>query len=228
MRTVWDEGSTADVRVEVAEAADNTVVTVTVHAPDGTTRTVPAPTPNVDRSEWDVPVLLDAPGLWTIVAEVTGGGAGVRRYRLRVRPAGPVVPRGRSYATTEDLARWLDDAPPVDAERQLARASEVVDALALTAVYRFDSDGYPTAQAIRDGFRDAVCAQVAFMAGGHGNEHGTAGQYSQVSIGSVNLSGRGESQRQGTTTAEGIPVAPGALAALRACGALPGTVQVRG
>lgn len=214
MRTVWDQGATADLRVHVDGAASNTAVTVLVHDPDGTTQQQ-TPTPNDDRTEWHTPVLLDQAGTWTAVATVTGGGAGVRRYQLRVRPTSPAESTGRVYATTGDLARHTRAAPPLDADRQLARASELVESLAMTAWYAVDGEGYPTHPATRRAFRDATCAQAAFMAAGYGSEHGPAQQHSQVSIGSVSLGAPAGGSGPGQVVVDGVSVAAGTLAALR-------------
>jgi hypothetical protein len=226
MRTVWDEGATADLRVEIDGAGQNTQVEVVLHDPDGA-ETSPQASPNTDRDEWTVMPVLDAPGVWWLVAEVTGAGAGVKRYRLRVRPSGPVEPTGRVYATSGDLARYLQDAPPVDADRVLARASELVEDLAVAAVYAVDDEGYPTHEGTRAALRDATVAQAAFMAAGRGSEYGTGGDYNQVSIGSVSLAGRGEATT-GPVSADGIPIAPGALGALRRYALAPGHPWVNG
>lgn len=226
MRTVWDEGATADLRVTVEGAAGNTQVSVTLTDPDGV-ETEPLATSNGDRTEWTVTPQLDAPGIWWLVAEVTGAGEGVKRYRLRVRPLGPIVPTGRVYATTRDLARHMQDAPPVDGDRLLVRASEIVDALTFAALYRTDEEGYPTALATREAFREATSAQAAFMAAGRASEFGTSGEYAQVSIGSVSLGGRGGATT-GATTVDGIPVAPLAMAVLRRHDLTPNRAQVIG
>ncbi|WP_143121549.1 hypothetical protein [Saccharopolyspora antimicrobica] len=68
------------------------------------------------------------------------------------------------YATRSDL---LAHAPPgvevpaePEASRLLARASEAVEVLTMTAVYPVNADGMPTEVEHADAFRAATCAQA--------------------------------------------------------------------
>jgi len=71
----------------------------------------------------------------------------------------------REYATTEDLAAWLDPDPvPANAAGLLRSASGLVRSETKRAVYAVDAGGYPTDTALRTAFRDAVLAQAKFWA----------------------------------------------------------------
>ena len=95
----------------------------------------------------------------------------------------PGIPPGvRQYASSADLAKWLDGAPPLDADRKLRRASRLIDRATLTAVYQTDARGYPTEQQVIEAFRDATCAQVESW-GVTGDEHNEAAKYSSASVG---------------------------------------------
>lgn len=52
--------------------------------------------------------------------------------------------------------------PPVDYDRLLTRASELIDDYLRTAVYDVDDDGLPTDTDVAEVLRDATCAQVEF------------------------------------------------------------------
>lgn len=96
----------------------------------------------------------------------------------------------RVYATRDDLAAYapagvdVPDEPEVS--RLLARASEAVELLTLTAVYPVDDAGMPTEAEHVAAFREATCAQAAHWLD-TGDETGTAGQWSNVTIGSISL-----------------------------------------
>lgn len=85
------------------------------------------------------------------------------------------------YATVGDFAQYAGlDAVHTDTERQLARASELVDSLLITAVY------HPDAPHVRDALRQATCAIVQWW-GETGDETGASSQYAAMQIGTLRL-----------------------------------------
>lgn len=71
-----------------------------------------------------------------------------------------------SYATTEDLAAWLDPEPaPANAGALLRSAAGLIRSSTKMARYATDADGYPTDTPVREAFRDATAAQAAYWAG---------------------------------------------------------------
>lgn len=89
------------------------------------------------------------------------------------------------YAPAAVKARVPDDP---EATRLLTSASKAIRRATKTAIYSVDVDGYPTDTKIREAFRDATCAQALWWNGNPGEEDGSAGQYANVSIGSLSLS----------------------------------------
>ena len=175
---------TASLTVVPADAT--TAATLTVTAPDGTLST-PAATSVDDGTTWTAPVTYTAAGVWRLSWAVTGTGASVEHQMVSVAPApgGPVG--GRVYATTTQLAEYLQAAPALDSARLLLRASELLDSdFLLPAVYEVDGDGMPTDPDVIKGFADAVCAQVEFW-GEVGEETDISGPLVGAQIGSVNL-----------------------------------------
>jgi len=67
------------------------------------------------------------------------------------------------YAEASDLAEapWSLDPAPDNADRLIARASQLVRAATRSAIYDVDAAGKPSDEDVLAGFRDAVCAQVA-------------------------------------------------------------------
>lgn len=127
------------------------------------------------------------------------------------------------YATRTELVAYAPEGVTVPADpeatRKLTSASKVIRRATRCAVYVTDTDGYPTDTAIRQAFRDATCAQAVWWLE-TGDETGAAGQWSSVSIGSVNLS-----HGQGSGVASnGQQLAPQADTELRTAGVLPGSV----
>ena len=185
--TERDVGDTATLTLTVAPSAVDTTAVVLVTAPGGTTST-PSTSPNVDRSVWTAQAPLSAAGEWVAVWTVTGTGAGVEQQAITVRPLLPVTIAGqRVYATTVQLADWLEAAPPDGARRKLASASRLVDRALLTAVYDVDENDLPTDARIAAALRDAVCAQVEYWADGGITPSGADAVYTEVAIGSARL-----------------------------------------
>lgn len=84
------------------------------------------------------------------------------------------------YATTSDLTDWMgQQTVPDDAERLLARASELVDEVVVVA---FDPDDEATAATLRD----ATCGQVEWWAQ-VGETADVDGDVTSATIGQVTL-----------------------------------------
>ncbi|WP_128818023.1 hypothetical protein [Streptomyces sp. S063] len=181
-----DVGDLVTARLEVGEHDETTAVTLVLAAPDGTVST-PVVTPVDDGAAWTAPVVYTAAGVWRLSWSVTGTGAGIEQELVSVAPAPGARGDGRVYATTTDLANALKEAPPLNAQKLLERASELLDSdFLLTAIYDVDEDGMPTHPLVAAGFRDAVCSQVEFW-GEVGEETDISGPLKAAQIGSVNL-----------------------------------------
>lgn len=198
------------------EGDETTAVTLTVRNPAlVVVPSSPAPTTEDDGTNWTgPPVTFTTAGLWRLTWTVTGVGAGAVTQKIAVGPAGDVSP-GRSYATSGDLADYLQTAPPDDADRLLARATDIIDRLIIAARYTVDDDGEPTDTAVAAALRKATCAQVAWWIE-TGDEWGLGSSYASVSIGSVSLS-----RAQGGGASSAGRVGPDVWAAL-ATGGLTG------
>lgn len=70
----------------------------------------------------------------------------------------------RVFATVEEYEAYTGTAAPANAGRLLARASRLVSAATVAALYDTDPAGYPSDTDVRDAFRDATCAQVEVWA----------------------------------------------------------------
>jgi hypothetical protein len=134
----------------------------------------------------------------------------------------------RIYATHEQLVAYTagsDFVVPAEPESQRVRtrASEVVDEALLTAIYDTDPmTELPTDPKIAAAMRDAVCAQVVWW-DETGDEQGAAGQFTNLSIGSVTL-GRGSSP---AGASGGRTLGSQATTHLRLAGLLPGPIITR-
>lgn len=181
-----DAGDRVTATLVVDPHDGTTAATLTVYAPDGTA-TTPVTTTADGGTTWTAPVVYTAAGVWTLAWAVTGTGASVEGQRVAVGPA-PGPPVGlRSYATTTQLAAYLGAAPPVDADRLLARATTFLDSEVLRgAWYDVDTDGRPTKPAVINAVAEAACAMVEYW-GEVGEETDTGGTLQSVSIGSVSL-----------------------------------------
>lgn len=128
----------------------------------------------------------------------------------------------RIYATAADLAAYAPPGVTVpdepEATRVLTRASERVDDALVSAIYRTNSDGTPYDPDVVEALRNATCAQVVEWLR-TGDEHGDAGQWQSVGIGSVNLA----RNTAAPTTAPGELHAD-AIAHLRRAGLLAGYI----
>lgn len=215
--TTNDVGDFATLTLTVTPFGASTTAAVTVTSPTGVV-TTPTATPNGDRSVWTALVPLTEPGEYLARWLVTGTGAGAEQQTITAKPTLPVTIAGqRVYATTADLANYLEAVPPANARKLLRQASVDVEQATKCAIYDVDTNGFPTDTAVRAAMRDAVCAQVEWW-NETGDSLGVTGQWGDVKIGSVSLGGRAGSA--GT----GGQLAANAAAILNNAGLLPGTV----
>lgn len=129
----------------------------------------------------------------------------------------------RIYATSADYQQYTGQTPPSDIEAVLGRASRFLDSVAFRLCwYEVDEDGYPANAVVRDAFTAAVCAQAQWW-DETGDEHGIAGRYSSVSLGSLSLSRGGGPSGGGRLGAR--EVAAAALEALQSSDLTPDVFQ---
>jgi hypothetical protein len=113
----------------------------------------------------------------------------------------------RVYATRADLVGYAPPSVTVpdepEATRVLTRASEDVDDALLTAVYDVDTAGMPTGAAVVEALKLATCAQAVHMLR-TGTDDGDDGltAYDSVSIGSITLSGRRDTNTTAGSTSD--------------------------
>jgi hypothetical protein len=92
-----------------------------------------------------------------------------------------------AYATADELATYTGAAAPADADRQLLRASELIDEVvghsAAAAWANPLPDPITIAQAA---LRDAACAQVEFWSS-FGEDHDVEGVRGSVRVGAVSI-----------------------------------------
>lgn len=180
-----DAGDTQTATLTVSPADTSTQATLSVRAPDGTT-SAPTATPTSDRGTWTADVPYPVAGLYVLTWTVLGTGAGVQQYTVSVAPLLPVT--GRTYATSTDVANWMNAAPRVDTDALLVKVARYLDNHMLkTSFYDVDTDGMPTGAAVIVALRDASCALVAWW-----NIKGITGEdpdreYTTMSIGSATL-----------------------------------------
>ncbi|MDX3066497.1 hypothetical protein PV518_30710 [Streptomyces sp. ND04-05B] len=181
-----DVGDVATVQLVVNPFDETTGTTLTVRAPDGTT-TTPSTSTADDGQTWTAEVTYTQAGVWLLRWTVTGTGASVDNQQVAVAPTPGAGLTGRVYATTTQLANYLQAAPPLDAARLLLEASRLLDRdFLVPAVYDVDDDGLPTDTEVADAFAEAVCAQVEFWQE-VGAETDISGPLQGVAIGSVQL-----------------------------------------
>ena len=100
-----------------------------------------------------------------------------------------------AYATITDFETFTGQDAEPGIERRLERASEVLDAALVTAVYATDTSGNPTDATIIDALKRACCAQVEWWLAtdddlgepgrGAAGNLGAAGNFEGVAIGPV-------------------------------------------
>jgi hypothetical protein len=178
-------------RLELDRYDDTTVAALTVYSPPEPDtrqrRALPVNTLSEDSKRVWTGVVdpYDEGGLWYHIWTVTGMGYGRIVHEVPVIPDRMADP-GFTYASTSDLAAWLRDAPPADAERMLQAATREVDSLLLTSRYLTDADGYPADLAQRRAVRDAACALVEWWVE-TGDAYGAAGMFGSMSAGSISV-----------------------------------------
>lgn len=182
-----DVGDYGTATLTVIPADDTTTATLQVRAPDGTL-TTPSTVTADHGTTWTATVPYTAAGVWQLRWTVTGVGAGQEQQLVAVAPGTTQTYSGRVYATSTQLALYLGAAPPVDSDRLLARASELLDAeLLLACWYDTDDDtGMPTDPLVLAGFAEAACAQVEYW-GEVGEESDMSGPVQAVRIGSAQI-----------------------------------------
>jgi hypothetical protein len=90
-----------------------------------------------------------------------------------------------AYATSADLAAWLGGEAPADAARQLARASQLLDACVYGTFLIDSQTELPVDAHVAAALRDAACAQVEFWLE-VGEEHDIdGGAHRKVSVGGL-------------------------------------------
>lgn len=183
-------GDVATVTLLVDPFDQTTVATVTARRPDGTTE-APAATTSDGGNTWRAAVEYDQAGVWTFTWSVTGTGARAARERVSVAPSPDDVPTGRVYANSADLAKFLGEAPPLDADQRLRDASAVIDTALLTSVYAVDATGYPTDPEQREAVRVATCAVAEWWIE-TGDDSLGASYWESASAGGVSVSRGGD------------------------------------
>lgn len=126
------------------------------------------------------------------------------------------------YATAADYAAYTGKPAPAGIDTVLARASERIDELLMTAVYDVDeTTDLPTNPTDADAIMRATCAQAAWSLA-VGDQYGVAAAFSDVKIGSVSV------KRAGGGGSGPARHAPDAASILRTAGLLPGYVIDQG
>ncbi|GII84596.1 hypothetical protein Ssi03_25860 [Sphaerisporangium siamense] len=180
-----DVGDSQIVELTVSPADGTTSATLAVIPPEGDVTTGLEPTPSNGNAVWSYEVTYTMPGIWQFMWTVTGTGRGVQYQKATVAPA---PARGRSYASTTDLANWLKAAPPLNAQALLEGATRFLDnRVLLAAVYDINLDGMPTSTTVIKALRDATCALATWW-----HAQGIEGEdansvYTTVSIGSASF-----------------------------------------
>jgi hypothetical protein len=212
-------GDIETAQLDVGNGDGTTTAVLTVTNPAGTV-TTPTVTASLGGQRHTAPVTYATAGLWRLRWVVTGAGAGTTGLWVAVDPNLSAVTR-RTYATTTDLANWIEAAPPEDAAKLLRRATREVDRLTRGARFDTDADDEPTDTVVLAALRDATCAVAEWWIS-TGDDLGAVGAYQSVSIGSVSL-GRGSSGGGGAVDRVG----PEAVSILAAAGLINNAPAVR-
>lgn len=91
-----------------------------------------------------------------------------------------------AYATATELGGFLGQPAPPDADRLLARASELLDGEVTTPFDVSADTDLPTDTTVAAALRDACCAQVEFWLE-VGEDHDVTGLSGGVAVGSLRL-----------------------------------------
>jgi hypothetical protein len=155
-----------------------------------------------ERRTWEAVVPpYDVGGLWYHVWVVTGMGYGRIVHEVpvipdRMAPAGEGVV---TYATSEELANYLRDAPPADCERMLQAATREIDRMLLTARYPVDDQGMPIEAEHQRALRDAVCELVQWW-DETGDAAGALDAFGSLSAGSISVGRATAGSAKGSTS----------------------------
>lgn len=128
-----------------------------------------------------------------------------------------------TYALASDLASYLHDAAPANADYLLDVASDVIDELLIGVIYDVDDTGEPTDAGIIATLTKACCAQAAYSISVGDVTGGTAASpYASVTIGDVSASkAKGKAAIDDTSTGSQIAYSPNAVRILRVAGLTP-------
>ncbi|MEV4245231.1 hypothetical protein AB0J63_17670 [Streptosporangium canum] len=109
-----------------------------------------------------------------------------------------------AHATTQDYEDYTGTTAPAGIGLMLTRASRVIDAALISAIYTTDDDGMATDPRVLAALRDATIEQAAAWVVGGEDGTGAAPIYDNVSIGSVTLGGRTGGTAGSAGTADGL------------------------
>jgi hypothetical protein len=185
-------GTVDTITFTLAVYGADTAATITARNPS-TGAVVPlTPVADADKRVWTAEVEYTVPGNWVATIVVTGTGATGPGGRSKVIPVGPALagdagdPR-HTYATTTQLADYLHEAPPADADELLRRASAKVDEALTFANYDTDADGMPTDVDDKRAIMLATCAVVKWWESIGEDGTGATSLLTNASIAGVNL-----------------------------------------
>jgi len=164
----------------------------------GSTNTTATATATIDAGAVDALTITDGGGYgYTSSPDVVieAPDAGVRATASATVANGVVsaltlLDGGSGYAEAPTVT--ID--PPVDLDRMLERASELIDDHLRRAVYDVDDDGAPTDDDDIAALRDATCAQVEFWMAAD-EEEDILGPVQSLSIGNIQVSQGSEAWR---------------------------------
>lgn len=145
--------------------------------------------PALVNKSWRSRVAYPQPGLYRQLWTVTGTGETKKEKLVAVGPAGLTDTRP-TYATTTQLANYLQDAPPLDADRLLRNATADVNDATFTWVYETDEDEMPVDVDLLAVFVEATCEQARWRSETGSDEADQMAGWSSVSIAGVAMSRR--------------------------------------
>lgn len=188
-------GDTATATLTVDPYAGDTVAVLQLIAPDGTATTLGAASSD-GRHTWRSNVTYTAAGIWQLAWTVTGTGAGAQTERVSVGIA-TLPTTWRTYATTTDLAAYLDgDEIPDNAGRLLRDATVMIDRLLISAQYPTDVNDMPADPRHIAALRDATCEQVNWWLQ-TGDPNGARSAFASLHIGSISIAAASAGTRSG-------------------------------
>jgi hypothetical protein len=171
---------------------------------------------------WSVPTST-VPDDYTVLWAATGpNGAQTITQTVTCVPLPSPTPGPGVYATPAQYVAWSGDTsvPVWLLQTTLRRASEVIDAYAVGAVYETDADEMPTQPGVIDLFMRATCAQCQFELA-NDDPARVKSQYSSISVGGVS-----RTRAPGALQQTAPPLAPQAAIILRTSGLLGTAVLI--